>query len=59
VLDTVFAADDGDRPALEAGARELERQSGNLTDAIKIGGKIPALVESLQATPARLALIRR
>jgi len=59
VLDTVFVADDGDRPALEAEAHELERQIGNLTDAIKLGGNIPALVESLTGTQVRLTLIRR
>jgi hypothetical protein len=59
VLDTVFVADDGDRPAMEAEAQELERQIGNLTDAIKLGGNIPALVESLTGTQAQLTLIRR
>ena len=51
--------DDGNRPALEAEARELERQLANLTDAIKLGGNIPALVESLSGTQARLNLIQR
>ena len=58
VLDTVFVAPDEDRPALEAEAIELERQIGNLTDAIRMGGNIPSLVESLTGTQARLTLIR-
>jgi DNA invertase Pin-like site-specific DNA recombinase len=59
VLDTVFVPDAVNRAALEAEGHELERQVVNLTTAVKAGGDIPALVEELKRTNARLVDVRR
>jgi hypothetical protein len=59
VLDTVYVEDGSDHAALEAEAAELQQQVGNLTEGIRLGGNIPALVETLKATQARLVLVRR
>src|SRR5262249_41154757 len=58
VLDTVFVPDAVNRLGLEAERDELERQIGHLTEAVKLGGNIPVLVEELKQSSLRLRDIR-